>query len=52
MVLEGTMRFVHGDKEFIVEEGDCIYFDASIPHFGITEGYNPVKCLMVIFIEG
>lgn len=52
IVLEGTMRFVHGDKEFIVEEGDCIYFDASIPHFGMAEGSMPVKCLTAIFIDG
>ena len=51
MVLEGTMRFVHGDKEFIVKQGDCIYFDASIPHFGIAEESNPVKCLMVILSD-
>jgi transcriptional regulator with XRE-family HTH domain len=51
MVLEGTMRFMHGEREFLVEEGDCIYFDASIPHFGIAEESKPVKCLMVIFSE-
>ena len=52
MVVEGTMRFMYGDKEFIVEEGDCIYFDSSIPHFGIAVGSEPVKCLMVIYTEG
>jgi transcriptional regulator with XRE-family HTH domain len=51
MVLEGTMRFVHGEREFLVEEGDCVYFDASIPHFGIAEESKPVKCFMVIFSE-
>ncbi len=52
MVVEGTMRFTHGDKEYIVEEGDCIYFDSSIPHFGMAAGSGPVKCLMVIYSEG
>jgi transcriptional regulator with XRE-family HTH domain len=52
MVLEGTMRFMYGDKELVVEEGDCIYFDASTPHFGIADGAKPVKCFMVIFSEG
>ncbi len=51
MVLEGTMRFVHGERELLVEEGDCIYFDASIPHFGTAVESKPVKCLMVIFSE-
>lgn len=48
-VMEGTMKFFYGDKEFIVEEGDCIYFDGSIPHYGICEGNKEVKCLMVIY---
>ena len=48
-VLEGTMKFFHGDQEFVVEEGDCLYFDASIPHHGICQGKKEVKCLMVIY---
>jgi mannose-6-phosphate isomerase-like protein (cupin superfamily) len=48
-VLEGTMKFFHGEKEFIVEEGDCIYFDASIPHYGICQENKEVKILMVIY---
>jgi transcriptional regulator with XRE-family HTH domain len=49
-VLEGTMKFLHGEKEFIVEEGDCIYFDASIPHYGLCAGKKSTKCLMVIYV--
>lgn len=48
-VLEGTMKFFHGEKELIVEQGDCIYFDAGIPHYGICQGNKEVKCLMVIY---
>lgn len=48
-VLEGTMRFFHGSEEYIVEEGDCVYFDSSLPHFGETVGDKEVKCFMVIF---
>ncbi len=48
-VLEGTMKFFHGDREFIVEEGDCLYFDAGVPHHGICQGKKEVKCLMVIY---
>ncbi len=51
-VLEGTMIFRHGAEEFIVEEGDCVYFDASIPHFGQTKGEKAAKCLMVICAPG
>jgi len=48
-ILEGTMKFFHGEKEFIVEEGDCIYFDASIPHYGVCQEKKEVKILMVIY---
>jgi transcriptional regulator with XRE-family HTH domain len=47
-VLEGTMKFHHGDEEFIAEEGDCLYFDSGIPHFGEAIGPKVAKCLMVI----
>jgi transcriptional regulator with XRE-family HTH domain len=47
-VLEGRMRFHYGLEEFIVEEGDCLYFDSDIPHFGEAVGPEPAKCLMVI----
>jgi transcriptional regulator with XRE-family HTH domain len=46
-VLEGTMKFFHGNEELIVDEGDCIYFDSMIPHFGESVGNKKVKCLMV-----
>ncbi|MCL5125734.1 MAG: XRE family transcriptional regulator [Deltaproteobacteria bacterium] len=51
IVLEGAMRFVYGDRELVVEEGDCVYFDSSTPHFGIAAGSEPVKCVMVIYSE-
>jgi transcriptional regulator with XRE-family HTH domain len=48
-VLEGTMKFLHGNREYIVEEGDCIYFDSSFPHFGESVGRKEAKCFMVIY---
>jgi transcriptional regulator with XRE-family HTH domain len=48
-VLEGTMKFLHGNREYLVEEGDCIYFDSGIPHFGESVGSRAAKCFMVIF---
>ena len=48
-VLEGTMRFFHGEKEYLMEEGDCLYFDANIPHHGICQGKKELQCLMVIY---
>ena len=51
-VLEGTMKFLHGAEELIVEEGDCVYFDSDIPHFGESVGNKVVKCFMVIYSPG
>lgn len=48
-VLEGTMKFHHGKEIIIAEEGDCVYLDSGIPHFGESVGDKPVKCFTVIF---
>ena len=47
-VIQGSMKFLHGSNEYIVNEGDCIYFDSSVPHFGESIGRKEVKCFMVI----
>lgn len=48
-VLEGVMKFFYGEEEFIIRKGDCIYFDSSIPHYGVAKGNKEVKCLSVIY---
>ncbi len=50
-VLNGTMKFLHGYREYIVEEGDCIYFDSGFPHFGESLGRKETKCFMVIYTK-
>jgi len=32
VILEGSLKAYIGDQTYILEEGDCIYFDSSIPH--------------------
>ncbi len=47
-VLEGEVRFYYGDKTFLLREGDCIYFDSSVPHRGEgTEG-GKSRALVVV----
>jgi transcriptional regulator with XRE-family HTH domain len=48
-VLEGTMKFLLGNRGYILEEGDCIYFDSGIRHFGESAGRKEAKCFMVIY---
>lgn len=51
-VLQGTMKFLYGTEEYIVEKGDCVYFDSSVSHFGEPMGEKAVKCFMVIYNPG
>jgi transcriptional regulator with XRE-family HTH domain len=48
-VLEGTMKFLYRNREYIIEEGDCIYFDSGFPHFGESVGRQEAKCFLVIY---
>jgi len=47
-ILDGTWEFKHGDQTLVLKRGDCIYFDASVPHSGKPVGNRPVKAFMVI----
>ena len=51
-VLEGKMKFTHGDREFLVEEGDCIYFDSGVEHTGAAIGIKECKCITVRYSAG
>ncbi len=48
-VLEGKTNFFYGDKKYSLSEGDCIYFDSSIPHRGEGVGKKRAKALVVIY---
>ncbi len=50
-VLEGKMMVFLGDEKHILEGGDCIYFDSSIPHRGECIGDKEAKVLVAIFSE-
>lgn len=49
LVLKGALRFFHGGVEYLVEEGDSIYFDSGLPHRSLPVGEGDVECLIVIF---
>ncbi len=48
-VLEGKIEFVYGDERFILQTGDCMYFDAHVPHSGISIGEKKAKVLIIIY---
>lgn len=47
-VLEGTLRLIMGGRELLLNEGDCIYFDSTIPHGMRSVGEKEAKMLVVI----
>jgi quercetin dioxygenase-like cupin family protein len=48
LVLEGKFKAVIGDQEIILEPGDSIYFDSSIPHRWQNIGDEDVKAIWAI----
>jgi transcriptional regulator with XRE-family HTH domain len=48
-VLEGTLEFIFGEKSFILEKGDCAYFESGFSHGGRSLGEVPAKILIVIY---
>ncbi len=37
-VFQGTLKVKWGDKEYILDEGDSIYFDSTVPHRYVNSG--------------
>jgi transcriptional regulator with XRE-family HTH domain len=48
-VLKGTMEFHYGNKSYILEPGDCAYFDADIEHWGNNIGSENIEALLIIY---
>ena len=46
--LKGSYKMILGDKEFIVEEGDSLYFDARLPHAMVAQGGRTVELLVIV----
>ena len=48
-VLEGRIEFVYGDERYALEPGESMYFDAHIPHSGVSTGDKKAKVLIIIY---
>ncbi|MCX5803806.1 MAG: cupin domain-containing protein [Proteobacteria bacterium] len=48
-VLEGKLEFFYKGKSHVLNEGDCVYFDADIPHSGRSIGDKKARLLIVIY---
>ncbi len=47
-ILQGKLKLYLGNKEIILNEGDSIYFDSSIPHGMIAPDNQICKFLAII----
>jgi transcriptional regulator with XRE-family HTH domain len=50
-VLEGTQEFIYEGKTYLLEQGDCFFFDSNRPHYSRTLGDKPGKILMVFAVQ-
>lgn len=48
-VLEGKYLFNYDGKEYIMEEGDSIYFDSGVPHSAKSIGKKSAKILTIMY---
>jgi transcriptional regulator with XRE-family HTH domain len=48
-VLEGRYQFFYDGKEYIMEEGDSVYFDSGVPHSARSLGKKKAKILAIMY---
>lgn len=49
MVMEGTMEISYGEKVYILEKGDSIYYDSIVPHHVHAYEGQAAKILAVVY---
>ena len=49
-VLEGRIKVAFGERDFILDEGDCFYFDPTVPHAQSAVGGKAARFLTVILL--
>ncbi|OGT96074.1 MAG: Cro/Cl family transcriptional regulator [Geobacteraceae bacterium GWB2_52_12] len=47
-VMKGTAELLLDDKLIILNEGDCVYFDANLKHRLLSSGSDEVKVMAVV----
>ena len=46
-VLEGQITVLFGERSFLLNEGDCFYFDPTVPHAQCAHGGKSARFLMI-----
>ena len=47
-MISGTVSYAHGDKTYLLEPGDSLFFDAGIPHGPLELRELPAVYLSII----
>ncbi len=50
-VLEGNMEVLYGEETYILEPGDSVYYDSTVPHLVKCHGGKITKILAVLYAE-
>ncbi len=50
-VMEGTLKIIVGGKEHVLNQGDSVYFDSSLPH-ALTAVEDKAKILVAVYNSG
>ena len=50
-VLEGNMGVIYGEDRHVLEPGDSIYYDSTVPHLVKCHGDKKTKILAVFYAE-
>lgn len=50
-VLEGAMAVYLEDQRYVLETGDAIYYDSTVPHLVKCHGDKPARILAVLYTE-
>jgi transcriptional regulator with XRE-family HTH domain len=48
-VLEGRHELIYNGNRYLMQKGDCVYFDAAVPHTGRSLGNKKAKLLAVMY---
>jgi transcriptional regulator with XRE-family HTH domain len=49
LLLEGKVKLNYNGKDYLLEKGDCVYFDTNVPHTGCSLGRKKAKALVIFY---
>jgi transcriptional regulator with XRE-family HTH domain len=48
-LLEGKVKLSYSGKDYILGQGDCVYFDTNVPHTGCSLGRKKAKAFVIFY---